>query len=305
MPNSTQNQADTLQNQSNAAALHRYYGTIDFSDGPISPIGYLWTHIPDTVTDWVHVHDHLEFGRCISGSGTFNINGSIHRIQAPCCSVIYGGVWHSAQSNPYDKCVWNFISIDLKKLLPEIGGKQIKAIKGMEWQKYEFPALMSKHEYPQIHCLIDEIFEESASIRENSYETLTTLITALLLRHSRLMTPTSRVPNDPHTVERIAPALSYISGHYAENITVKQLADMCFISEATLRRYFYAFSNMSPQDYLQHTRIKSAAVMLITTQKSVLDIACDTGFPTSSCFNRQFAKLYKMSPRSYRIAHRK
>lgn len=293
-----------MQNQSSTDDLEHFYQAEDFTDAPIYPFGELWTNVPDTDTGWVHVHDHLELGRCVAGSGIFNIDGQIHRFHAPCCTIIYEGEWHSARSNPYDISTWNFLSIDLTSFLSGIDGKSIEAIKGINWQSYAFPSVMSAHSYPQIAGLIDDIFDESSVKRDASLNAIGGLLSALLIRHSRLMMPAERPALSSGTVERIAPALSFINGHYSENITVKLLADMCFISEASLRRYFTAFSGLSPLDYVQQTRIKNAAVMLLTTQKSILEIAYESGFPTASCFNRQFDKIYHMSPRDYRRSKR-
>ena len=305
MHNSTENQTETTQNQSNTAVLQRFYASNSFDDAPIWPFGELWTHTPDNDTSWIHVHNHLELGRCISGSGIFNIDGKIHRFHAPCYSIIYEGQWHSAQSNPYDRSVWNFLSIDLNGFLTKVDASFSESVKGLNWRNYDFPNIIKKSDSPEIAAITDCIFDENTGNKENMLDTVTGLLISLLLVHSRLMTPAVRSEHDPRMVERVAPALTYINAHYSENITVKQLADLCFVSEATLRRYFSTFSGMSPLDYVQQTRIKNAAVMLLTTQKSVLDIAYETGYPTVSCFARQFAKLYDMSPRAYRISHRK
>ncbi len=297
--------AKTMQNQSNPIdkkenMVEKFFAPTDFSDSPVLPYGKLWVDHPDTKVSWMHSHNHLEIGRCVKGSGIFNVDGKVLRVCAPCCSILYEGEWHSAQSNPYDPCEWNYLYVDLRHFLSRVDTSAAAAIKGLEWENYEFPTIMESNEYPAIASIIDAIFEESSSRNENSDEVLTGLFLALLTCHARTMKPEKRRTADRRVIERISPAVSYINAHYAENISVQTLAGVCFTSVATLRRDFIEFSGVSPAEYLHKVRIKNAAVMLSSTSKSVLEIAMDTGYPTVSGFNRQFLRAYGVSPREYR-----
>ncbi len=306
MLKSTQNQPEILQNQSTETDQQENFVHIDdklpFEDYHILPAGSLWVDVPEIKTSWVHMHDNLEIGRCLKGSGIFNVHGKVLRVQAPCYMILYEGVWHSAQSNPYDKSQWNYLYLDLPYFLSRVDGAFTSIIKGLSWQNYTFPELMSAQEYPVIAMLIDQIFDESSHEYDNREEKITGLLTSLLIEHSRYMKPTDKKVADRQTINRIAPAVSYINAHYQENVSIKHLAEICFISEATLRRDFLCFAGISPMEYLQKVRIKNAAVMLTTTDKSILEIALDTGYPTVSSFNRQFKLQYKTSPRAYRKA---
>lgn len=307
MQHSTEKHAKTLQNQSNKTendAPHRFYDTHDFGAEHVWPYGSLWRHKPESSTNWLHAHNHLEIGRCVKGSGIYNVDGRLVRVQAPCCSILYEGTWHSATGNVYDECEWNFLYIDLNWFL-QAAPQFAQKFKGLNWRKYSFPPIMSAAQYPQIARIIDAIFDESSHVRENNWETLTGLIVALLAHHSEYMRPeeNNSVPS-AETVARIAPALSYITTDYADSITVKMLADMCFTSEATLRRLFYEFAGRSPMEYLHNVRMKNGALLLITTEKSIIEIASEIGYPTVSGFNRQFVIQYGCSPRDYRRSHR-
>ena len=105
---------------------------------------------------------------------------------------------------------------------------------------------------------------------------------------------------DFDVIKQINPALNYINSHFSEKISLSKLSELCFISEATLRRYFYEYVKMSPHQYIHKVRMKHAKIMLATSQTSIIDIALSTGYPTISSFNRQFLKQYKISPSTYR-----
>ena len=292
-----------MQNQSISevgnSSLRKFLDNPDIPDH-VSPFGRLWTNIPDHQTNWLHQHGFLEIGRCVKGSGIFHINDKIARIKEPCASIIYPGMWHSAQSTPSDESVWNFLYVDLNFFLSRIHESALSSIKGLQWENYDFPVIMNRSEYPSIAFLTDMIFDEASNKREDAIEMLTGLIEVLLIEHSRLMkNRDGKIPN-LNAFKRISPAISYMDAHYSENIRVDDLAQLCFVSTATLRRYFQDLLNMSPISYLHKLRVKQAANMLITSNKSVMDISLETGYPTLSSFNRQFGAYYGISPREYR-----
>ena len=86
---------------------------------------------------------------------------------------------------------------------------------------------------------------------------------------------------------------------------MEQLADMCYISQPTLRRSFLEFTGCAPLEYVHKVRIHNAAVMLLSSERSVLDIAGSTGYTTLSSFNRQFFKHFGMSPREWKKSEKK
>jgi AraC-like DNA-binding protein len=98
----------------------------------------------------------------------------------------------------------------------------------------------------------------------------------------------------------VAPALAYVAGHYAEDVYISQLARLCHVSVPYFRRLMRAATGVSPQEYITHMRLQMAASLLVSTNKRVLDIAMDTGFPTLSSFNRHFKEQLRCSPREWR-----
>ena len=77
MQQSMQKEVKTMQNQSKITT--QFFDNHNFEDVPIFPIKNLWVDHPDTNTCWMHAHSHLEIGRCVKGSGIFNIDGKVHR----------------------------------------------------------------------------------------------------------------------------------------------------------------------------------------------------------------------------------
>lgn len=98
----------------------------------------------------------------------------------------------------------------------------------------------------------------------------------------------------------IRPALEYISEHFNEPITIKQLSESVHLSESYFMEQFRKHVGVSAVEYISHFRIDMACKAIIGTKKNVLEIAFDCGFRNISNFNRQFRKITGCSPTEYR-----
>lgn len=94
--------------------------------------------------------------------------------------------------------------------------------------------------------------------------------------------------------------IEYIENHYMEKITLEDLANYCNISVYHLARLFKKLTGKSPIDYICQYRLTIASNMLISTNKSIIEIALDTGFNNISYFNRAFKNKFGITPRGYR-----
>lgn len=100
--------------------------------------------------------------------------------------------------------------------------------------------------------------------------------------------------------ERMNEILSYMMSNYREQITLKQLADRLFLSHTYLSKYMKQNFGMSFLKLLNNIRLDHAVSDLLYTEKSVLKIALDNGFPNQAGFNHVFKESYHMTPAEYR-----
>lgn len=108
---------------------------------------------------------------------------------------------------------------------------------------------------------------------------------------------------DRREVLRIFPALKYIEEHYAENINLDNLAELCMLSQSQLRRLFKAETLMSPIEYKNSLRIKAALSMLIYSEKNISEISQELGFANPYIFSRTFKEWEGVSPTEFRKTH--
>lgn len=97
----------------------------------------------------------------------------------------------------------------------------------------------------------------------------------------------------------IRPALSYMVEHYAETITVDQLAGYCNLSKSYFMSCFKHATGTSAIEHLIQLRLAAACKALNHTNGHISDIAVSCGYNNLSNFNRQFKKYIGCSPILY------
>lgn len=99
---------------------------------------------------------------------------------------------------------------------------------------------------------------------------------------------------------RMQKMLKYIEQHYAEDLTLADLASSAGISKSECSRCFRLTMNTTPYQYLIDFRCSKAALLLKNTSESIGNIAADTGFHQISHFGKCFREKTGYSPRAFR-----
>lgn len=114
----------------------------------------------------------------------------------------------------------------------------------------------------------------------------------------------ARLPMDSSDVvlkaEHLKPALEYIERNYGSHITLDTLARLTGLSPKYFCRCFRAVIRRSPIEYLNHYRIECASSLLLSTDKTVAEIAQLCGYNDSSFFIKQFRRYKNTTPHRYR-----
>ena len=95
--------------------------------------------------------------------------------------------------------------------------------------------------------------------------------------------------------------LSFIEENYADcNITAERVAEFAKLNKIYLSRLFKLRMNMTYMDYLTGLRMKKVELLLLQTDKSIVEICHDVGYIDVSSFRRKFKKIYGVSVSEYR-----
>lgn len=134
----------------------------------------------------------------------------------------------------------------------------------------------------------------NSDITLNAYATI---ITHWLIRSVLGESCDMRAISDHYAVAR---AQHFIEQHYAEEITVKMLAELGHISVSSFTRIFKKELHATPIEYLIEIRLQQAKKLLRRKEISITQVALRCGFNSSSHLSASFQRVLHMSPSQYR-----
>lgn len=95
-------------------------------------------------------------------------------------------------------------------------------------------------------------------------------------------------------------ALKYIGVHYAEKLSLTELADKIYVSQWYLSKLLNKYTGKSFYDLLNQTRIEKARELLEDPSLKVHEVSEMVGFNDVAHFSRIFKKTTGLSPKEYR-----
>lgn len=95
---------------------------------------------------------------------------------------------------------------------------------------------------------------------------------------------------------RLQKMLSYIYEHYAEAITLEDIAASANISRSEAGRCFNAYMGCSPVDALIGYRLQTAHELLNNSTLTLQEISHSCGFNSANYFTRKFKQIYGYTP---------
>lgn len=120
---------------------------------------------------------------------------------------------------------------------------------------------------------------------------------SLVVRKGYQEAETLSAPSSTLRVYRlIEPALRHMRDHYAESVSVDELAQYCRVSKHYFCRVFKMATGKTAIEYLQDYRMTVADTMLSNTDKSIAQIAADCGFESANYFGRCYKATYGITP---------
>lgn len=94
----------------------------------------------------------------------------------------------------------------------------------------------------------------------------------------------------------------YINENYDKAISLNDLSEKLYLSNAYLSKYIKKQFGMSFLECVNKVRLEHAIEALIYSDKPVVRIAVDCGFSSSAAFNKAFKEKYNITPSLYRVS---
>ena len=147
-----------------------------------------------------------------------------------------------------------------------------------------------------IKCITDERFFDSVNQASKFYGIQPFKIYSVINGHQKVC---STLDGDKLEFKKIS--LEELEKEKEKDI--KSLAKMAGVSQSQFERRFNRIFGTTPYEYLLRVRIAAARALLENSERTIADIACETGFYDHSHFTRTFKRIVGISPGRYRAIH--
>lgn len=156
----------------------------------------------------------------------------------------------------------------------------------------EHPAYVSLR---KIFGQITSLYNEAVVGYELALKALFLQAVFLLLQYRwENVSPNNRVSSD-----KLKQVLDYIEDHYAEPISVSELAKLCYFSDYHFMRFFKKHMSMTCVEYINNLRLEKSVELFEKGNTSILDVSLSVGFRNLSYFHRAFKKKYHVTPHAF------
>jgi AraC-like DNA-binding protein len=97
-------------------------------------------------------------------------------------------------------------------------------------------------------------------------------------------------------VHRIARAVAWIREHFAQPVTVGEMAASTHMSASSFHQRFKAVTTMSPLQYQKALRLHEARRLMLFRDVDASDACHRVGYLSASQFSREYARFFGSAP---------
>lgn len=256
----------------------------------------------------MHWHREFEINRILEGQGQMILGEEKYMVSKGDIVIVPPNVLHAAyalegSSLLYDALVFNHSILGTgnndrsttQYIMPIIHG-QLKVT-------MLIPA--THEQFDSFHQCVDKIFICAKENRPLSDLLLKSeLLRFFWLLEKKEPESVQKEEVNIHYSELIRPALEYMAEHYAETVTVEELAETAHLSKSYFMWCFKQATGIGAIEHLTQIRMKSVCEALINSNEHVADVAGSCGYDNLSNFNRQFKRMIGCTPMEYRKRNR-
>lgn len=250
--------------------------------------------------EW-HWHTELEFVYVESGTVTFWIGEKQFVLSAG------NGVWINSKIlhrfySPDEALIPNFLCMPSFLAAPD----------SLIYHKYVLPVISSslscqifREEVPwqaEALTMMKQIIavQDRASACELATSSLLQRLWLEICENADIPPAGDPIKNSASSQARLQLMMQYIHQNYARDLSLSDIAACAGLSKSTVLNLFRESLHITPIHYLMNYRLNEAALSLSRTEKKIMTIARETGFPNVDYFCRLFKKHYQLTPTEYR-----
>lgn len=244
-----------------------------------------------------HFHEVHEIYYLVSGERNFTINDHVVKVGKGDLVMIPAGEMHRTTyhaSSTHERVAILFGDEMLNELYEDFGREYVMEVMG------DMIVHIPEGRRGYVEDLMNRMLLEADGIDELSEHLVKVYMNELLLFIFRCHKSGVQGEGIDVVDEIIQNAAKYIFENSEKNIGLNEIAEMFGMSSSYFSKKFKAVTGFGFKEYLIGVRIKHASRMLITTDKSITEIAISCGFNDSNYFGDAFRRIKGLSPNKYR-----
>ncbi len=255
-----------------------------------------------------HWHPEIELTLVMEGEIVYQVNDSLYHLKAGEGLFCNTNVLHSGHGERSGDC--SYLSVTFHPRLLYGYRSSVVQTKYMD-HILKNPSLASIHFVPEVDWQ-RQVLEQMETIRllDREHPTSEELqIQIALLQiwkeiYEHVEIDGTGFAENGRDTERIRRIMEYIQEHYAEKITLEELADQIHLCRSESCRLFKRYMKESMFDYLLNYRVERSLELLRHSALDVTQIAGQTGFASPGYYSRIFKRKMGCTPLEYRKNHR-
>lgn len=238
-------------------------------------------------------HHEMELIRLVNGNGEIHINGEKYELKKDRLYIVRSLVLHSIRKTGEIAPVVDFVKADLRLLAqncPE--GADIR----------EYLHFFNDKNSPSIaeddkeESVIAPLFDEHCS-REQMQRAVYNLLKLLYKQRKNIRTSNIAEERRHYAAQN---AVEYLTANYTRQVKIADVAAVAGYDEFYTMKLFKHYCGWSIVDYLNGLRVTEAKRILEQTDEDVRDVAVKVGYKSGSYFDRQFKKIFGITPSELR-----
>ena len=239
-----------------------------------------------------HAHENnLELQYIFDGRASIRIGNHIYKVGKGDVVVYNAGVLHD--ECPDFECGLSFYNCGIKNF-------QVEGLPENHLLPEDVsPVLHAGEMAPCVQMIFRELVEQISKKKISGATVCYHLLNALLIILTEQISHEKNLRGGKLDISFLR-CKEFIDNHFTETISIEQLSQIANMSVSGFSHSFKKVLGIAPLQYLTRLRIGLAQKMLISTDKSIADVAIDVGYDNISHFNNQFKKFVGTSPKNYR-----
>jgi len=269
-----------------------------FKDNVLPTLAYA-LEISDN-PNWKHtVHKHDDMCEIIliaEGRGFYIINNEKYLAKKGDLLIYNKGILHDERSDPNNP---------LKTYCLGISGIYIDGLDEMQIiPSHVCPVISTKDKFPMFLNYFETILDEF-NAKSKYYEVICLgLVTTIIALINRIIQNVPKELNDKESGTLVTRIKEYIDANYMKDLKLETIAKKFHFSTYYLSHVFKKETFFSPIEYIIQRRIGEAQRLLLSTNKTIKEVALDVGYNDANYFSLIFRKITGVSPSTFRKSYK-